>query len=104
MSLFDLVPPYQRHSGTSRQAAVEAAPLVAGDRERVASFLRIHGPATDEQIACALGLNPSTERPRRVKLVEDGLVAQVGEGRTSSGRRAALWGWIGDEVGSGAGG
>lgn len=95
MTLFDLIPPYQRHSETSRAAAVEAAPHMATDRERVAAYLRRHGPATDEQIARDLAMNPSTERPRRVKLVEDGMVAQVGEGRTASGRRAALWGWIG---------
>jgi predicted ArsR family transcriptional regulator len=47
---------------------------------------------TDEQIADTLHLAPNTARPRRIELVQDGLVVQVGEAKTKSGRRAILWG------------
>ena len=91
-SLFDPAPPAQRHSPTSVAAAGKARPAAPTQRQRVLEFLRAAGPATDEQIAQALELNPSTERPRRVELVKAGLVVTAdGTGRTASGRIAALW-------------
>jgi predicted ArsR family transcriptional regulator len=84
-------PPYQRHSRTSRAAAEQIKPHVVTQRERILSALRRFGPQTDEQLQTFLGLDPSSERPRRIELVRDGLVVQDGEGVTSSGRRAARW-------------
>jgi hypothetical protein len=49
---------------------------------------------TDEAIGLALHMDLNAVRPRRVKLVADGLVRQAGEGRTTSGHRAATWGRV----------
>ena len=46
---------------------------------------------TDEEIARALGMNPSTARPRRIELLRRGLIEQAGTRRTASGRMATLW-------------
>jgi transcription initiation factor IIE alpha subunit len=46
---------------------------------------------TDEEIARALGMNPSTARPRRIELLRRGLIEQAGTRRTTSGRMAAVW-------------
>jgi predicted ArsR family transcriptional regulator len=47
---------------------------------------------TDEAIASELDINPSTERPRRIELLSDGLIEATGEAMTRSGRRAIAWG------------
>jgi hypothetical protein len=46
---------------------------------------------TDEEIARALGMNPSTARPRRIELARRGLVVEAGTRRTTSGRMASVW-------------
>lgn len=87
-------PPYQRHSATSRAAAAEAHPAADTQRGRILSYLRGAGGvgATDEQIQEHLNLNPSTERPRRIELVQQGYVVDSGRtARTRSGRRAVVW-------------
>ena len=84
-------PPAQQHSAASREAAVAIKPFQRSLKKKVYDYLERFGPATDEQIQYALSMDPSTERPRRVELVADGKVIKVGEGRTSSGRKAALW-------------
>lgn len=87
-------PPAQQDSPTSVAAAEAIRPSVNQLQLRILELLRDTGPATDEDIAANTQMNPSTERPRRVELVKAGLVAQVGEHKTSSGRRAALWGIV----------
>ena len=48
--------------------------------------------ATDDELQVTLAMNPSTERPRRVELVESGLVIGSGGRRpTRSGRLAVVW-------------
>lgn len=48
--------------------------------------------ATDEEAQDALGMGPSTQRPRRVELVGLGLVYDGGGTRpTRSGRKATVW-------------
>ena len=48
--------------------------------------------ATDEEMQIALSMNPSTQRPRRGELAEDGLVRESGDTRkTRSGRPAVVW-------------
>lgn len=92
LTLFDPAPPAQAHSPTSVAAAGKAARATPTQRQRVLDWLSANGPATDEQIADALGLNPSTERPRRVELVRAGAVVPApGTGRTRAGRHAARW-------------
>ena len=98
-SLFDVVereklPPHQRHSVTSKCAAVAIASDSATLRESVRRHLVWCGitGATDEEIQNALGMNPSTQRPRRIELVKRGVVVDSGTTRkTTSGRSATVW-------------
>lgn len=86
--------PFQPHSATSVAAAQAIRPHMGRQQERVLHFLQTKGDAgaTDEEIAEALGLNPSAARPRRVELQEHGLVADSGRRRqTRSGRSAVVW-------------
>lgn len=84
--------PFQSHSPTSRAAATAAAPSAQTTRSRVLQIVRANGPMTDQQIQDALKMDPSTERPRRVELVNDGFIEAQGEGTTKTGRKAVLWG------------
>lgn len=88
------LPPHQRHSDTSRAAAVAIQPHLPPLEQKVYDFLKDRGcvGSSDEDGCIALGMNGSTYRPRRISLVEKGLVRDSGE-RTAglSGRMAALW-------------
>lgn len=87
-------PPAQAHSPTSRGAARQIRPDASRLRGRVLGFLLERGDtgATDEEIQLALAMNPSTERPRRIELVEAGACCDSGRTRpTSSGRKAVVW-------------
>lgn len=87
------LPPFQRHSETSRDAAIAIHEHRPTQRQLVLDAIRRH-PAglTDEQIVRETGLSPSSARPRRVELERDGLVvASARRGRTSSGRQANVW-------------
>jgi DNA-directed RNA polymerase specialized sigma24 family protein len=98
-SLFDVVerekiPPHQSHSVTSKCAAVAIVSESATLREEVRKHLVACGEhgATDEEIQNALGMNPSTQRPRRIELVQRGIVEDSGTTRkTTSGRSATVW-------------
>lgn len=86
--------PFQKHSPTSREAAQGARPVAGLLRENVLAFIRSRGEegATDQEIQEALALDPSTQRPRRVELVQAGLVWNSGKTRkTRSGREAVVW-------------
>jgi predicted ArsR family transcriptional regulator len=85
--------PAQQHSVTSMQAAdsLDARALTRLHR-LVLDFLRGQTDgATDEEIASGLGLNPNTERPRRIELARRGLVVEAGTRKTASGRNATTW-------------
>ena len=87
-------PPSQRHSPTSRAAAEAIAPTAGTLRAAVLTYLRQRGDegATDSECQESLGMNPSTQRPRRIELVEAGLVVDSGRVRkTPSGRKAVVW-------------
>jgi len=90
----DLFPPYQKHSETGFAAALEIKAPSGTLRRLVYGFIHqsdSHG-ATDEEIQTGLRMNPSTQRPRRVELVERGLVIDSGKKRlTNSGRQAVVW-------------
>lgn len=84
----------QAHSPTSLAAAEHAEPKSATLRRVVLDYIRSQGRdgATDEQVQNALAMNPSTQRPRRVELVEGGFVVDSGGTRkTASGRNAVVW-------------
>jgi hypothetical protein len=89
-----LFAPSVRGSITSAQAAdsLEPATLNALQR-RVLEFIRTAGAfgVTDEEIAVALGLNPSTARPRRIELARRGLIVEAGVRKTASKRNAMVW-------------
>jgi hypothetical protein len=77
----------------SGQQIVEAMPDL---RRKVFAFIRDAGSrgATDDEIQHALGLNPSTQRPRRVELETQGFVRAHPEDltrETRSGRQAVVW-------------
>lgn len=97
-SLFD---PASQHAylpahphDTQVEAAVSTLPISAQQRARVDSVIRAAGAegCTDEEIQDYLGLNPSSERPRRLELVEARRVVDSGRRRkTRSGRNAIVW-------------
>jgi hypothetical protein len=71
--------PFQKHSDTSRAAAQTAAHFAVTARERVWHFIRGGSGVSDRDIQRALSMNPSTERPRRVELLDAGLIRVCGE-------------------------
>lgn len=84
----------QRSSPTSVAAAEAILPVAAEQRQRVYNALCEAGPhgRTDAELQRLLGLPGSSERPRRIELVEMGLVFDSGETRpTESGRAACVW-------------
>lgn len=85
---------YQKHSPTSIAAAREIEASAATLRGKVYRYLQARGKvgATDQEMQEALGMDPSTQRPRRVELVERSLVEDSGDKRkTRSGRAAVVW-------------
>ncbi len=83
---------YQGHSTTSERAAREIAGAADSLRRLVLTSIQEHGPCSDEELQLQLGMNPSTERPRRIELCKLGLVRDSGlTGKTRSGRACTLW-------------
>ena len=85
--------PSVRGSVTSAAAAdsLDGTALNALQR-RVLEFLRARPEgATDEEMQRGLGMNPSTQRPRRIELVRRGLVIEAGARKTESKRNATVW-------------
>ena len=85
---------FQAHSDTSRSAAREIEQKAKTLRGKIYRFLqkRGHFGATDEELQTLCQMNPSTQRPRRIELVERGLVKDSGERRkTASNRDAVVW-------------
>ena len=77
----------------SGQQILDAMPEL---RRQVFAFIRVQGGrgATDDEMQAAMGLNPSTQRPRRIELERQGFIRQDPEGRTRetrSGRQAVVW-------------
>lgn len=89
----ETMPPAQKHSQTSVDAAVSIKPATGALRTKVFDYIRQCGVtgATDEEIQTALGMNPNTQRPRRVELVGLGRIKPSGTRVTTSGRKAAVW-------------
>lgn len=86
-------PPAQRHSRPSVEAAEAIRPSTNRLRQRVLEYIEACGPAgaTDEECQEALGMNGSTQRPRRWELAKARLITQSGTRRTKSGRAATVW-------------
>lgn len=86
--------PAQAHSHTSIEAAEAIEASATTLRVRVYNAIVDAGleGMTDQELQIALGMDPSTERPRRVELVERGLVVDGRRTRaTRSGRQATVW-------------
>ena len=85
--------PFPRHSDTSKAAA---AALRGSQTLRALVYKAIassggHG-MTDSEVQAHLGLSGSTQRPRRVRLVELGFVRDSGNRRASkTGRLCTVW-------------
>jgi hypothetical protein len=87
-------PPAQGHSTTSVAAADAIEPAADTLRGKCLDAIRDAGPdgLTDEEGITRTGMSPSTWRPRRVELVEDGFVRDSRRTRpTASGRAAVVW-------------
>lgn len=81
------------HPDTSREAARLIRPVTGKARRQVYEAIRSRADGmTDEELQTVLQMSPSTQRPRRVELVEGGLVRDSGRTRkTKSGRSAIVW-------------
>lgn len=91
---FSARPRYVRTSETSRAAQASAQPKAGTKRALVLAFIRGRGAdgATDEEIQRDLPMGPNTERPRRVELVDAGLIRDSGRRReTLGGAMAVVW-------------
>lgn len=94
---FDLTPRralFQSHSPTSRAAAFRAEPAAGTKRWILLQYLRGCGPtgATDEEMQRHAPMSANTQRPRRVELVQGGLVKDSGHVRkTLGGDDAVVW-------------
>lgn len=79
---------------TQRTSAVMAYPASGTQRRKVLDYITKCGyvGATDEELQNILLMNPSTQRPRRVELVEGGWIEDSGRRRkTRSRREAVVW-------------
>ena len=91
IDLFITQEPHQAHSATSRAAALGIAGKAGTLRRLVYDCLVTHGPATDREMQSRLSMAGSTQRPRRVRLVQLGLVKDSGKQRKHEGRSATVW-------------
>lgn len=91
--LFSTPAPSVRGSVTSAAAADSMDRSTLNRLQRlIYDYLRdCPDGATDEEIAHACGMNPSTARPRRIELARRGLVIEAGTRKTASGRNAVVW-------------
>lgn len=94
---FDFSPraaPFQRHSATSRSAALSAEPAAGTKRALLLAFLRGRGlaGATDEEMQTVVPMNANTQRPRRVELVQGHFIQDSKRTRaTVGGDQAVVW-------------
>ena len=88
------MPPHQRHSDTSYEAALRILGTAQTKRGRVYRYIRDRKQlgATDEEIQFTLNMDPNTERPRRRELQIGKFIVDSGDRRlTRSGRKAVVW-------------
>lgn len=86
--------PYVRGSETSREAAESLSPSeISGAKRRILDFISSRGEegATDEECQRELGMNPSSQRPRRGELANTGLIVKAGKRMNASQKRATVW-------------
>ena len=86
--------PCQRHSPTSRAAAVGIAPRAGTKRALVMDYIRSCSAqgATDEEMQQCIPMAANTQRPRRVELLAAKLIKDSGRTRkTVGGDEAVVW-------------
>lgn len=84
--------PWQIHSQESQDAAFSMIGRAETIRDRVLALIRGSCDGlTDEELTEMMGLNPSTVRPRRIELMNRGLITDFGRRRNHSGRLALIW-------------
>jgi len=86
--------PAQKHSKTSMEAARAMEPKAQTKREIVYAAILGAGSRgmTDDEIQVATGMNPSTQRPRRIELFRDLMIRDSGDVRpTRGGGNAVVW-------------
>lgn len=86
--------PYQPHSITSRDAARLIKPVAGTWRAKVLDYIRNNRDygATDEEIQIGLALKTNSELPRRVELMDAGLIKDSGRTRINVSKRdAVVW-------------
>jgi hypothetical protein len=93
LPLFTQRAPSVNGSITSAKAADSLGPATLNALQRQVLELLAATPdgLTDEEMQTRLGMNPSTQRPRRIELARRGLVVEAGTRRTASGRMATVW-------------
>jgi hypothetical protein len=93
LPLFTQRAPSVNGSITSAKAADSLGPATLNAMQRRVLELLAATPdgLTDEEQQRLLGMNPSTQRPRRIELARRGLVVEAGTRRTASGRMATVW-------------
>jgi transcription initiation factor IIE alpha subunit len=93
LPLFTQRAPAVHGSVTSAQAADSLGPTTLNAMQRRVLELLAVWPQglTDEEMQTRLGMNPSTQRPRRIELARRGLVVEAGTRKTASGRMAVVW-------------
>ncbi len=87
------LPPHQRHSETSREAAAEIAPKFGRTTRAVLIALSRHADGlTDEEGQSVMRMDGNSYRPCRVTLANKGLVKDTGQRRmTAHRKKAAVW-------------
>jgi hypothetical protein len=93
LPLFTQRAPSVNGSATSAAAADSIGPATLNALQRRVLELLASWPQglTDEEMQHKLGMNPSTQRPRRIELARRGLVVEAGTRKTASGRMAVMW-------------
>jgi hypothetical protein len=93
LPLFTQRAPSVNGSMTSAQAADSLAPATLNAMQRRVLALLQATPEglTDEEMQRRLGMNPSTQRPRRIELAKAGMIQKAGVRKTASGRNADVW-------------
>ena len=93
LPLFTQRAPAVSGSVTSAAAADSLGPATLNAMQRRVLELLAATPdgLTDEEMQTRLGMNPSTQRPRRIELARRGLVVEAGTRKTVSGRMAVVW-------------
>lgn len=88
--------PFVAHSEPSREAAAEALPRAALQREAVLAAIRARGDigATDEELQLILHLAGNSERPRRRWLQQQGLIRDSGLRRAPAHDRVRATVWV----------